>query len=160
MANSVVFVLFSIICSCNAFAYHSKVGIKSLQTRRFGGFSDKDVSSIATNSKFSIEKLLTIAPIAASVLVAQSFIGSVSADDSAGVADPLEEITNKVYFDISVDGKPKGRIILGLFGKTVPKTVENFRSLCTGEKGKSSISGKPLSYVGSPFHRIIPGNYY
>ena len=48
----------------------------------------------------------------------------------------------------------KGRIEYGLFGKVAPKTVENFRSLCACDKGNGKISGKPLCYKGSKFHRI------
>ena len=46
--------------------------------------------------------------------------------------------------------------MFGLYGGTVPRTAENFRSLCVGDKGIGS-KGKPMHYKGSVFHRIIPG---
>jgi peptidylprolyl isomerase len=64
-------------------------------------------------------------------------------------------ITSHVYFDVSIGGAPAGRILMGLYGKTVPKTAENFRALATGEKGMGK-SGKPLHFKGSTFHRVIP----
>lgn len=60
----------------------------------------------------------------------------------------------RVFFDVSIGGKPAGRIVMELYSDLVPKTVENFRCLCTGEKGVGK-SGKPLHYKGSIFHRII-----
>ncbi|CEJ80724.1 Putative 41 kDa peptidyl-prolyl cis-trans isomerase [[Torrubiella] hemipterigena] len=60
----------------------------------------------------------------------------------------------RVFFDISLGGKPAGRIAMELYSDLVPKTAENFRSLCTGEKGTGK-SGKPLHYKGSIFHRVI-----
>ncbi|KFZ06591.1 hypothetical protein V501_07257 [Pseudogymnoascus sp. VKM F-4519 (FW-2642)] len=59
-----------------------------------------------------------------------------------------------VYFDISIGSKPMGRIIFTLYNSIVPLTAANFRSLCTGDKGIGK-SGKPLSYAGSTFHRVI-----
>mmetsp|Transcript_36350 Transcript_36350/g.30628 ORF Transcript_36350/g.30628 Transcript_36350/m.30628 type:complete len:86 (-) Transcript_36350:306-563(-) len=61
----------------------------------------------------------------------------------------------RVFFDIEADKKPIGRIVMELFADKVPKTAENFRCLCTGEKGMGK-SGKPLHYKGSQFHRVIP----
>ncbi len=60
----------------------------------------------------------------------------------------------RVFFDITIGAKPAGRIVFELFADTVPKTAENFRALCTGEKGNGR-SDKPLHYKGSKFHRII-----
>ncbi|KAJ6805691.1 peptidyl-prolyl cis-trans isomerase CYP19-3-like isoform X1 [Iris pallida] len=62
----------------------------------------------------------------------------------------------KVFFDIMIGKAKAGRVVMELFADVVPKTAENFRSLCTGEKGIGR-SGKPLHYKGSAFHRIIPG---
>ena len=62
----------------------------------------------------------------------------------------------RVYFDITIGGAPTGRVVFELFADVVPKTAENFRALCTGEKGVGR-SGKALCFKGSAFHRIIPG---
>jgi peptidylprolyl isomerase len=61
----------------------------------------------------------------------------------------------KVYMDISIGGKPAGRILMRLLNDDVPLAAENFRCLCTGEKGIGPKSTKPLHFKGSKFHRII-----
>jgi peptidylprolyl isomerase len=60
-----------------------------------------------------------------------------------------------VFFDVTIGGSPAGRIEMQLFADVTPRTAENFRALCTGEKGIGK-SGKPLHYKGSKFHRVIP----
>lgn len=62
----------------------------------------------------------------------------------------------RTYFDITVGDKPLGRIVFALYADLVPRTAENFRALCTGEKGVGK-AGKQLTYEGSGFHRVIKG---
>jgi len=59
-----------------------------------------------------------------------------------------------VFFDVTIGGTEAGRIEMELFASDVPKTAENFRCLCTGEKGVGK-QGKPLHFKGSSFHRVI-----
>ncbi|PNT56684.2 hypothetical protein POPTR_001G251700v4 [Populus trichocarpa] len=93
--------------------------------------------------------------LAVTLLWTLVLLGTLAVTQAKKSKEDLKEITHKVYFDVEIDGKPAGRITMGLFGKTVPKTAENFRALCTGEKGIGK-DGKPLHYKGNVFHRIIP----
>jgi cyclophilin family peptidyl-prolyl cis-trans isomerase len=63
----------------------------------------------------------------------------------------------QVYFDVQIGRRDAGRIVFELYADTSPRTAENFRSLCTGERGNSPSSGHKLHYKGCPFHRIISG---
>ena len=71
-----------------------------------------------------------------------SFFGKKSASSAADMANP------KCFMDVTADGAPIGRIVMELRADVVPKTAENFRALCTGEKG--------FGFKSSSFHRIIP----
>eukprot|EP00611_Tribonema_gayanum_P022908 TRINITY_DN46_c1_g1_i1.p1 TRINITY_DN46_c1_g1~~TRINITY_DN46_c1_g1_i1.p1 ORF type:complete len:476 (+),score=161.74 TRINITY_DN46_c1_g1_i1:46-1428(+) len=72
------------------------------------------------------------------------------APDNRGRKNP------KVYLDISIGPRKVGQVVCELFANEVPRTAENFRALCTGERGIGKC-GKRLHFQGSSFHRIIPG---
>jgi len=61
----------------------------------------------------------------------------------------------KVFLDVEIGGEPVGRIVIVLAADVVPRTAENFRCLCTGERGMGK-SGRTLHFKGSKFHRVIP----
>ncbi|QEU59016.1 Cpr6 [Kluyveromyces lactis] len=68
----------------------------------------------------------------------------------------MSETRPKTFFDISIEGKPAGRIVFELYSDVVPKTAENFLKLCEGNSGfAKSKPDIPLSYKGSIFHRVI-----
>jgi len=77
---------------------------------------------------------------------------AVTAATAAVLASPQRasaepQVTEKVFFDVTVGGAPAGRIVLGVYGEDTPKTAANFVALAKGEKG--------YGYKGSTFHRII-----
>ncbi len=78
-------------------------------------------------------------------------------DDSDGneAVPPQAEITDRVYFDIEIDSRPAGRVVIGLYGTVTPRTTQNFKTLCEGSS-RDRRSGVHLSYTGSSFHRVIP----
>ena len=76
-------------------------------------------------------------------------------NDKKGVITPNANGDNPhVFFDMKQGDEDLGRIVMQLYKDITPKTAENFRALCTGEKG-TGTAGKPLHYKGSTFHRVI-----
>lgn len=67
---------------------------------------------------------------------------------------PAPAARSRVFFDVHIGQRKAGRIVMELYNDVVPRTAENFRALCTGEKGVGKAD-KPLHYKGSEFHRVI-----
>ncbi|TXG73479.1 hypothetical protein EZV62_002058 [Acer yangbiense] len=65
----------------------------------------------------------------------------------------------RVFLDLNIGGQPVGRLVIELFSNSTPKTAENFRALCTGEKGIGK-NRKALHYKGTTFHRVIPRSMF
>jgi peptidyl-prolyl cis-trans isomerase B (cyclophilin B) len=78
------------------------------------------------------------------------FASCIADDPSKG-----PKVTDKVFFDIEIGGEKAGRIVIGLFGKTVPKTVKNFVELARRHETEPSSDGSLVGYKGSKFHRVI-----
>ncbi|GIY73388.1 peptidyl-prolyl cis-trans isomerase G [Caerostris darwini] len=66
-----------------------------------------------------------------------------------------KKFSPRCFLDVEIDGESAGRIIIELFADVCPITCENFRALCTGEKGLGQTTSKPLHYKGAPFHRVV-----
>ncbi|XP_061352813.1 peptidyl-prolyl cis-trans isomerase CYP40-like [Gastrolobium bilobum] len=66
-------------------------------------------------------------------------------------------VNPRCFLDVNIGGELEGRIVVELFNDVVPKTAENFRALCTGEKGIGPNTGVPLHYKGVCFHRVVKG---
>ena len=73
------------------------------------------------------------------------------------VDEETEPVNPRVFLDIQIGMRKAGRLVLELFADVVPKTAENFRCLCTGERGVGRVSGKALHFKNTIFHRVIKG---
>mmetsp|Transcript_150681 Transcript_150681/g.383148 ORF Transcript_150681/g.383148 Transcript_150681/m.383148 type:complete len:378 (-) Transcript_150681:61-1194(-) len=126
--------------------------LELLEVKPSGGMVDGIIDTFKQQPMFGVALVMGL------YMLYQNFAGG---DSSAGKEEiPLKtamaaEQNTKVFFDIKIGDAEPERVEIVLFAHHVPKTAENFRALCTGEKGEGS-SGKKLHFKDSSFHRIIP----
>lgn len=137
--------------------YISRYYVRSFSTNNNNGGSGGNSSSVI------IKQMAMFGVCAAGAYgltkVISAFISEEEDEEDIDLVDqpskPQAEITEKVFFDIQINSQPVGRIVMGLYGNVVPKTVLNFSTLCKGTEVETR-SGISLTYKGSPLHRIIP----
>lgn len=124
---------------------------KSIVTRNFsnGGSSSSSGRVLKQMGMFGIA---AIGAFAITQVLGKQLVNH---DDDDDVEIGLAEVTTRVFFDIDINQRPAGRIVMGLYGNIVPKTVQNFQTLCAGTQ-LDPKTGFKLAYEGSSFHRIIP----
>lgn len=113
----------------------------------------------SSSSNQVIWQVGTVAAVAGTYVAINYALSNFSDDDEVDgnhnlPVKPQATITSRVYFDVEIDRNPAGKIVMGLYGGVVPKTVENFKVLCQGDRYHPR--GAKLAYKGSYFHRIIP----
>ena len=123
--------------------------------------NDKDVLDAVLSTKFTMR----VAKLAQTAQFGGKFFSEESPDRSAALYKEATGIPSRpsarygalptAWLDLSVDAQVIGRVTIELFARQAPKTCENFRALCTGERGNGRLSRKPLHLQGTRFHRVI-----
>jgi peptidylprolyl isomerase len=131
-----------------------------MKMRQMRGLASSSSSKEPVKSSSSIVwQLATLAVVGTTFFVVGNYFSDFnnplsSSSSSMSPVEPQADVTSRAYLDITIDNKPVGRIVIGLHGNVVPKTVQNFEALC---RGNTKIGAVSLKYTGSTFHRIIPG---
>jgi cyclophilin family peptidyl-prolyl cis-trans isomerase len=144
------------ICTSALRGVHRRVTLN--QSNLLRSFTTSNNNKTSSNAQSSLSsnlwRVATLAAVGTTFVVVGNYLneGSWRFQDEGSTDEPVRpqaEITSRVYFDVSIAQVPAGRIVIGLHGNVVPKTVQNFESLCRGH----AVGG----YAGSTFHRCIPG---
>ena len=134
---------------------HSRASNFKLATADFVKANELDPKNKTVKKEYKILKSRIKEAKSKAKSVFGNMFKKASLYDEKPIAESAVEHTGpKVFMDIGIGGSKVGRVVFQLYADTTPKTAENFRALCTGEKGKSK-SGATLHYKGSKFHRVI-----